>query len=245
MMERREEELLVLPGDDLTAIIKGATEKVASRVAYGPGLRQEDGRVKAVKCGLLRFREKPNLFWVDSHQKRYIPIKGERVLGIVTGKGSLTARVDIGANELATLSLLAFEGATKRNRPQIKVGDLVFARIVTGGRDIEAELVCVTSRGKKEGMGVLPESGFMITVPIDVVRKILSPECPLLPSLGSKFRFEIAAGINGRIWVKAKTVAITLLICNTISQVEHMNADQLVSLCNNISHSFEVYERKK
>ena len=30
-------------------------------------------------------------------------------------------RVDVGANELATLSYLAFESATKRNRPDVKV----------------------------------------------------------------------------------------------------------------------------
>lgn len=32
-------------------------------------------------------------------------------------------RVDVGGSGLATLSYLAFEGATKRNRPDVKVGN--------------------------------------------------------------------------------------------------------------------------
>ena len=38
-------------------------------------------------------------------------------------------RVDIGTAEPASLSYLAFEGATKRNRPNVTVGDLVYAKV--------------------------------------------------------------------------------------------------------------------
>lgn len=32
--------------------------------------------------------------------------------------------------------------------------------------------------------------------------RLLSPKNPLLSQLGSKFPFEVAVGMNGRIWVK-------------------------------------------
>lgn len=48
-------------------------------------------------------------------------MRGDRVIGTIVSKGSITARVDIGANDLATLNLLAFEGATKKNRPNMNV----------------------------------------------------------------------------------------------------------------------------
>ena len=48
-------------------------------------------------------------------------MRGEFVIGIVTNKAGDTFRVDIGANEMASLSYLSFEGATKRNRPDVKV----------------------------------------------------------------------------------------------------------------------------
>ena len=52
---------------------------------------------------------------------QYVPVRGEFVLGVVTMKAGDTFRVDIGANEIASLSYLSFEGATKRNRPDVKV----------------------------------------------------------------------------------------------------------------------------
>ena len=52
---------------------------------------------------------------------QYVPTRGEQVIGIVVNKGGDIFRVDIGASEHASLSYLAFEGATKRNRPDVKV----------------------------------------------------------------------------------------------------------------------------
>ena len=54
-----------------------------------------------------------------------MPVRGDRVIGTIVTKGSLTARIDIGANDLASLNLLAFEGATKKNRPNMNVRSLV------------------------------------------------------------------------------------------------------------------------
>jgi exosome complex RNA-binding protein Rrp4 len=42
----------------------------------------------------------------------------------------------------ATLGVLAFDGASKRNRPNIRIGSLVYARISKTNKDIEPELTC-------------------------------------------------------------------------------------------------------
>lgn len=52
---------------------------------------------------------------------QYVPAKGETVIGIVTAKAGDVFKVDVGGNEQASLSYLAFEGATKRNRPNVQV----------------------------------------------------------------------------------------------------------------------------
>ena len=52
---------------------------------------------------------------------QYVPVRGEFIIGVVTNKAGDIFRVDIGANEIASLSYLSFEGATKRNRPDVKV----------------------------------------------------------------------------------------------------------------------------
>ncbi len=41
--------------------------------------------------------------------------------------------------------MLAFDGATKRNKPTLLVGALVFARVVSADRDLEPELTCQVS----------------------------------------------------------------------------------------------------
>ena len=76
-------------------------------------------------------------------------MRGENVIGVVVGKGGDTFRVDIGSADNASLSFMAFEGATKKNRPNINVGDVVYAKLLVASRDMEPELVCVDSYGKK------------------------------------------------------------------------------------------------
>eukprot|EP00854_Cymbomonas_tetramitiformis_P015856 gene15856-18805_t len=66
--------------------------------------------------------------------------------------------VDIGAAAKATLPMLNFEGASRRNRPNIKasipcslghtVGQLVYARVETVHREVDPELSCVDNYGK-------------------------------------------------------------------------------------------------
>ena len=50
-----------------------------------------------------------------------MPVRNEYVIGIVVMKSAETLKVDIGASEYASLSFLAFENATKRNKPNIEV----------------------------------------------------------------------------------------------------------------------------
>jgi hypothetical protein len=77
-------------------------------------------------------------------------------------------------SEPASLSYLAFEGATKKNKPAVNPGDVVYAKLLVASRDMEAELVCVDSYGKKAGLGVLTGAGgFMFTVPLRTVRQVV------------------------------------------------------------------------
>jgi exosome complex component RRP40 len=52
-----------------------------------------------------------------------VPAAQEFVVGVVTARLGEAYRVDIGSAHPATLDFLAFEGASKRNRPNLKVRD--------------------------------------------------------------------------------------------------------------------------
>uniref|UniRef100_A0A1B0FIR4 Ribosomal RNA-processing protein 40 n=1 Tax=Glossina morsitans morsitans TaxID=37546 RepID=A0A1B0FIR4_GLOMM len=198
---------IVMPGDRIQAAEEMAA--TGKKVILGPGLRRvDDKQVTACKAGKLHFKE-PNTFWVDSYQRRYVPVRSELVIGVVTAKAGDLFRVDIGAPEQASLSYLAFEQATKKNRPDVNVGDLLYARLVVANKDFEPELVCVNSSGKKGKLGVLSE-GFVFNCSLNLVRLILREDCPLLSALKKEMPFEVAVGMNGRIWIRAKSVKETI-----------------------------------
>jgi exosome complex component RRP40 len=43
-----------------------------------------------------------------------------------------------------------------------------------------------------------------------------------MQALSPHVAFEIAAGLNGRVWVKGDTPEDTILVCNAIQSSEHM-----------------------
>ncbi len=79
---------------------------------------------------------------------RYIPVEGEVVVGFVTERHSENFIVDINGPFSALLPQLSFEGATKRNRPNLRAGDVVYARVASASRDMEPVLTCVDAAGE-------------------------------------------------------------------------------------------------
>ncbi|XP_043915297.1 exosome complex component RRP40 [Protopterus annectens] len=235
---------VVLPGDAITFEIPVPEREDClleqprrEKVVCGPGLRRDGVKIVVCKSGMLRFKE-PNMYWVDSQQKRYVPVKGEYVIGIVTAKAGDIFRVDIGGSEQASLSYLAFEGATKKNRPNVQVGDLVYAQFLVANKDMEPELVCIDSVGRSVGMGVIGPGGLMFKVSLGLARKLLSPSCDIISELGKVHQFEMVIGMNGRIWVKAKTTQQTLVVANVLESCEHMTAEQRKCVFKRLADDF-------
>ncbi|CAN9515224.1 unnamed protein product [Ophioblennius macclurei] len=220
---------VLLPGDsfclDRDDRISLTEASRPSRAVCGPGLRRCGSRLLVSKSGVLRHK-KPNVFWLESQQKRYVPAKGETVIGVVTARTGDVFKVDVGGSEHATLSYLAFEGATKRNRPNVQVGDLVFAQLLVANKDMEPELVCVDSSGRANGLGVFGSGGLLFTVSLGLVRRLLSPLSDLRSDLEQLFPCELVVGMNGRLWVRASSVQQTLVVANLLQSSDSMTAPQ-------------------
>lgn len=89
-------------------------------------IEMESGSVQW-KCAVkLRRNVKQCVLGADyvSLYPQYVPAKGESIIGIVTAKSGDVFKVDFGGSEQASLSYLAFEGATKRNRPNVQVSKI-------------------------------------------------------------------------------------------------------------------------
>lgn len=217
-MEHREIGEFVMPGDVISTALPDLT--TTSKIILGPGLRQVGEKVLACKAGPLRLKS-TNLLWVDSLQKRYIPSRGETVIGVVTQKAGDIFRVDIGANELSALPYLSFEGATKKNRPDVQIGDLVFAKLLVANKDFETELICMDSMGKKQRLGVLRD-GFVFNCSINTARKLRNNESELMKLIPGHIQvpLEIVIGMNGRVWIKSRRERDTIAVGNAILAAE-------------------------
>ncbi|KAM0750342.1 hypothetical protein T439DRAFT_334735 [Meredithblackwellia eburnea MCA 4105] len=192
----------------------------------GKGKSKED--VTAVKAGLLGFHDdgKAEKWWIESLARRYVPHPPEPVIGIIIARHAEGYRVDIGSSQAASLDALSFEASSflrfeKYERPHpypgfarrktddpfttlIQVGTLVYAHLLSTPPFSEPEISCVDAATQKSaGFGELV-GGFPIRgVELNRCRALLSPKNPILAKLGAQFPFEVAVGMNGRIWVKA------------------------------------------
>ncbi|ORX40171.1 hypothetical protein BD324DRAFT_616657 [Kockovaella imperatae] len=232
----------VLPGD----VIPTAT----SQTSFGPGLAPldtsnqagpsrargqftsstssegnstESARVVATKAGTLVSSDgkgKKGGVWIESNSRRYTPASRDLVLGTIIARHADGYRVDIGSASMASLDALAFEGATKRSKPNLKVGTLIYARVSLASRDMEPELECFDpATGKSDGFGELKE-GLVVDCSLQLCRRLLTPKNPLLPILASVIPFEIAIGLNGRIWFKSSSIDETIALQRVIQGID-------------------------
>ncbi|KNC51003.1 exosome complex component rrp40 [Thecamonas trahens ATCC 50062] len=173
------------------------------------------------------------IFWVDAAQKRYVPAREDAVVGVVTARRGENYDVDLGSAFPAALSLLAFEGATKRNRPQLEVGDLVYARVTLADKDMDPELECVDAKGKSAGYGPLAD-GYVVNTSLSLVRRLFNPKCAVLAALGARLPFEVALGLNGRVWIDSASPLHTIVIANAILNSEFLTDAEVTVMVNRL-----------
>ncbi|KAF0923485.1 hypothetical protein E2562_006373 [Oryza meyeriana var. granulata] len=144
-----------VPGD----VVLDLGEMTNQTIKLGAGLRQDCDTIQATSAGRLRL-SKPNKYWVESSQKRYIPSVEDTVLGVVVDAKPDNFLVDIKGPTLAFLPVLAFEGGTRRNIPKFEIGTLIYARVVKANSIMNPELSCMDATGKAAEFGQLKD-GYM------------------------------------------------------------------------------------
>ena len=58
--------------------------------------------------------------------------------------------MNIFSSSTALLNKLAFEGATKRNKPELKKGDVLYLLVSVADKDLDTEVTCISSSGSKK-----------------------------------------------------------------------------------------------
>mmetsp|Transcript_15384 Transcript_15384/g.32553 ORF Transcript_15384/g.32553 Transcript_15384/m.32553 type:complete len:369 (+) Transcript_15384:67-1173(+) len=133
-------------------------------------------RIQATVAGRLLYRPSSRTWYIASNPRRYhlaqSPLAssslasqtsrgllatnsnvgvGDRILGIIADQKASADyyRVHIFGSHSALLHVLSFEGATKRNRPQLEPGCLIYCRVVKGfaGGRMDPEVSCKVGGG--------------------------------------------------------------------------------------------------
>mmetsp|Transcript_12051 Transcript_12051/g.21598 ORF Transcript_12051/g.21598 Transcript_12051/m.21598 type:complete len:210 (-) Transcript_12051:288-917(-) len=203
---------VVGPGDKIQQLPKEGIVKLSQGlVAQGEYITSNVG-------GVLR-QSKRGTFSVEGIRKRYLPTVNDLVLGTIIDRHSENFVVDIGSPFPAILPQLSFEGATRRNRPNLVVGDLVYARVVSVNKDTDPVLTCVDAAGRASGFGGL-KGGLTVTCSLNQAARLLrQPPPSAVENLAVNMQFELAVGMNGKVWVKAATAAETVLVANAVQEV--------------------------
>lgn len=222
--------LVLLPGDEVPSDHLPPTNN--NPLKLGPGLRllsqptskpEQSGHViTATQAGLLSTDAKRNTVSLLSFpNRRYIPTVNDLVIAQIHHSSVDFFHCMITPHTAhALLGQLSFEGATKKTRPKLEQGDLVYARVLSVGlgAGAEVELTCVNpATGKADGgLGQL-NGGMVFDVTTGMASRLIrasssSPDeddavdgLVVLSELGRKLEsiggFEIAVGRNGKVWV--------------------------------------------
>ena len=154
------------------------------------------------------------------------------MIGIVVEKTSEYYKVDICGSQRAILPALAFEGATKRSRPFLKIGAVVYARVLIANKDMSPELTCISPKYNKDwvtGQAIFSElqDGYQFEVPVPLCKLLLEDNCHVLYLLGRSVSFELAIGFNGRVWIKSKSCKLSIILSNAIINSYGMEKDKI------------------
>lgn len=228
--------------DDYENCSSPSTGGFALKISANDFYQPSPDIIQALRPGILRSsRSSKNLLLqLISRSKggliSYVPCKEDNVIGIVTGKHGEDFIVDIGGAHGAVLPMMTgFEGATKRNRPNLIVGSLVYCRVSDASKDIDPEIVCVSAHGKTEGYGELKD-GHLFNCSSFLAMNLTVGKSTggssLLSMIGKVCSFELAVGMNGRIWIRSPSPRQTIILADLLLQSEAFlnNQDSLQRL---------------
>ena len=225
---------VLLPGEEIPADQLPRSKK--GTLTLGPGLTHiPPSTILSTTSGALQVDHKKSALWLERSNGRYQPSVGDLVVAQIHHSSTDTYHCSLTPHTpFALLGQLAFEGANKKNRPQLKAGDLVYARVSRASKWEDTEIECCnSSTGKAEGMGPL-KAGMVWEVSPAFARRLMMGSdkegksrggIVALEEVGEKVRFEVAVGRNGKLWLDSGSVKETIMIGRLLQQVDEQGLD--------------------
>lgn len=198
-------------------------------LTLGPGLRHvPPSNIVATAAGTLSKDARKGAVWLETDGRRYTATTGDLVVAQVHHSATEVYYCMLAPHvSNAVLGHLSFEAASRKTRPQLKAGDLLYARVSRAVKGEDVEIECVNSAtGKSDGLGPL-KGGMTFDVSLAFARRLMQPGgqggIVILNVLGEKLRFEIAVGRNGIIWLDSTSIKATITIGRLLTEADTQN----------------------
>ncbi|KAK4041755.1 hypothetical protein C8A01DRAFT_14554 [Parachaetomium inaequale] len=222
---------LVLPGETIDPSLIPSHPKNPLRL--GPGLRHiPPTDIVPTVAGQLITNPAKNSMWIEYNSNRYIPSPNDVLLAQILRSTTDFYLCTISPHTApATLPHLAFESATKKTRPVLLPGQLVYARVTLANKHMDPELECVSATtGKAEGLGPITGPGCVFDVSLGFARRLLMARSRedggvgVLEMLGGEegggLAFETAVGRNGKVWVGSESARTVVLVGRALQETD-------------------------
>ena len=156
---------------------------------------------------------------------------GDVVIGIISQKTYEMYRVNILASREASLNSVDFEGATRKTKPNLNVGDIIFAKVEKDNKYSNAILTCKNpnnSKGWSSGESTYGElkGGKLYDYNRYLCLKLLDNKDFIHRLKECVEKLQLKIGYNGRIWIKTENITDTPKVFQAIKEGINMNHDE-------------------
>lgn len=221
---------LLLPGEPIPQDLLPINSSSSKSLTLGPGVRfLPPSVISASKSGTVSTDNRKRSIWIeDNGGGRYIPAVGDQVIATVHHSSMDMYHCSVVPYAPhANLGHMAFEGVTRKTRPVLQTGSLVYARVSSAERYLEPELECVRpATGKADGLGEL-KGGMLFDISLGFARRLLlsrpreDGQISILEDLGKRgLSFEVAVGRNSKIWINSGSIKTTIAIGRLLQDVD-------------------------
>jgi len=161
----------------------------------------------------------------------YSAKKDDIVIGIISQKTYEIYRVNILASKEASLNSIDFEGATRKTKPNLNVGDVVFAKVEKENKYSNVTLTCKcssNSKGWSSGESTYGElkGGKLYDYNRYLCLKLLDNKDFIYRLKECVKKLQLKIGYNGRIWIKTELIEDNPKVFQAIKEGLNLNNEE-------------------
>jgi exosome complex RNA-binding protein Rrp4 len=196
-------------------LFPGETYEFNEHLLHYEAFGYSNGLLTSKRCGQIlvdsttqKLVESENEEVYRSIGRYYSPKEDDFVIGTITYKSSEFYKVDIGSYTHAILNSKDFEGATKKVKPNLNIGDTIFARVEKVNKFDAPVLSCISESDSKtwtsgESFFGVIKDGMVYNFPKIYTWEFMSSENHALTRLRDFVSFEVCVGYNGKLYINS------------------------------------------